>query len=129
MTPAETSPRQTFSAHRARLNDDLFDLLGPDEGDRSHAQAQAGGGPPYSWHCGMGEATDKWMNSEAVRRAIHVKPQEYFGAPWPYHGMEYSTYTHASIDLYPSLLAKSAPRPRKLILVAGARLRVASETK
>ena len=46
------------------------------------------------------------MNNAAVRNAIHVPEQEFYGGPWPSRGMHYSTYTHASLDLYPSLLAK-----------------------
>ena len=59
----------------------------------------------------MGHATSAWMNSAAVRKAIHVPDDEFYGGPWPSRGMRYSTYTHASIDLYPSLLAKYVHRP------------------
>ena len=95
----------------------LMDLLGRD-GDQSalfsdhrhriedQDQSRVTGGPPYSWRCGMGAATNAWMNNALVRKAIHVPDQEFYGGQWPSHGMDYSTYTHASLDLYPSLLSK-----------------------
>ena len=54
----------------------------------------------------MGDATSTWMNSEVVRKAIHVRPQSFYKAPWPYHGMQYNTYTHSSLDIYPEILSK-----------------------
>jgi hypothetical protein len=105
---AEDSDVQTWSAHRQTLNDNLAQLLGDEEAEPEPATGgvEVGGGPPYSWKCGMGDATNTWMNSPIVRKAINVHPQSFYHAPWPYHGMDYSTYTHASIDLYPELLSK-----------------------
>lgn len=66
----------------------------------------SGGGPPFSYPCGTGDAVDTWMNSEEVRKGIHMPPATFYGKPWPNRGMQYNTYTHASIDLWPSLIER-----------------------
>ena len=77
---APDSDVQTWSEHRSTLSSaaSLSDLLGSDtpvRRPRGSADVEGGGGPPYSWKCGMGDATSTWMNNEAVRKAVHVNPQ------------------------------------------------------
>jgi hypothetical protein len=74
---ASAADASLFSEHKARLE----------------SQLHVTGGPPYSWRCGMGRATNAWMNNEVVRKAIHVPDQEFYGGAWPARGMRYSTYT------------------------------------
>ena len=81
------SPMATMIEHIERL-------------EAQHAGG-VGGGPPFPYPCGTGNAVDVWMNNPDVRKAINVPPQSFYGGkPWPNRGMQYSTYTHASIDLW-----------------------------
>lgn len=129
--------KATFSEHRSRLSEvaGLFGAPAPSSTQPADdVTLGTTGGPPYSWRCGMGDATSAWMNNEQVRagacavtparpffvvnrrltshhpkqvrKGINMKPASFYGRPWPYHGMQYDTYTHASIDLYPELLKK-----------------------
>lgn len=60
------------------------------------------GGQEYP--CGTGKAAAAWANTPAVREALHMKPQSFYGRAWPQNNMTYTTYTGASYDLYPGLL-------------------------
>ena len=40
-------------------------------------------------------------------QALHMRPEAFYGRPWSLQagaGMQYTTYTGSSFDLYPSLL-------------------------
>jgi len=68
---------------------------------------EVGGGPPFAYPCGTGAAVNAWMNSPTVRTAINMPQKGFYGGRgWPIGGMRYNTYTHASIDLWPSLIEK-----------------------
>ena len=63
------------------------------------------GGQEYP--CGTGRAATIWANTPEVREALHMRPQSFYGRPWSLQagaGMEYTTYTGASFDLYPEIL-------------------------
>lgn len=76
--------------------------------DRVEASEQLireGGHPPFAYPCGTGAAVDLWMNSPTVRTAINVPQKAFYGGrQWPIGGMAYTSYTHASIDLWPELI-------------------------
>lgn len=94
---AATSPRRSGGAMGTLL----------EHRDRLAAQMAGSvtGGPPFSYPCGTGDAVDTWMNNPTVRTAINVPQKAFYGGrSWPIRGMTYSTYTHASIDLWPMLI-------------------------
>eukprot|EP00729_Bicosta_minor_P008152 gene8152-24807_t len=91
---AASSPMATMVEHMARLE------------KQNTGGVMVGGGPPFPYPCGTGNAVNVWMNNADVRKAINVPPQSFYGNPWPNRGMTYSTYTHASIDLWPDLIKK-----------------------
>mmetsp|Transcript_78557 Transcript_78557/g.156175 ORF Transcript_78557/g.156175 Transcript_78557/m.156175 type:complete len:510 (-) Transcript_78557:336-1865(-) len=65
------------------------------------------GGEEYP--CGTGKAATIWANTPEVREALHMHSESFYGRPWSLQagaGMRYATYTGASYDLYPSLLAQ-----------------------
>ena len=65
----------------------------------------AHGGQEYP--CGTGKAATTWCNNEAVRAAMHMHSQSFYGYPWSLGAgasMNYDHYTGASYDLYPALL-------------------------
>jgi len=65
------------------------------------------GGQQYP--CGTGRAATAWANNPDVRAALHMRSQSFYGRPWALQagaGMQYSTYTGASYDLYPSILER-----------------------
>merc|ERR1740117_1631800 len=52
-------------------------------------------------------AASVWLNSPEVRAALHVERDGFYGRPWSSQagiGMNYTTYTGASYDLYPRIL-------------------------
>ena len=59
-----------------------------------------------SYPCGTGKAATVWANMPEVRAALHMKPESFYGRPWSLQaaGMQYTTYTGASYDLYPGIL-------------------------
>jgi len=67
-------------------------------------RAGVSGGPPFSYPCGTGGAVNAWMNNEEVRKAIHMPSKKFYNTSWPCRGMQYQGYTHASIDLWPTLI-------------------------
>ena len=88
----------TVREHRARLGDDAND-----SGLLPHS-----GGQEYP--CGTGDAAVTWCNTPAVREALHMHPESFYGRPWALQagaGMQYTTYTGSSYDLYPSLLERT----------------------
>lgn len=63
------------------------------------------GGQEYP--CGTGDAAVAWCNTPSVREALHMHPESFYGRPWSLQagpGMQYTTYTGSSYDLYPDLL-------------------------
>jgi hypothetical protein len=95
----------TFAEHRARL--DAEASAEGQGGEQGRAQWRgaplpASGGQSYA--CGTGRAATAWCNDVAVREAIHMKPESFYGRAWSLQagaGMRYTTYTGSSYDLYP----------------------------
>lgn len=72
----------------------------------AEAPRDAGG---QQYPCGTGKAAVAWANLPAVRDALHMHPQSFYGRPWSLQAgpsMNYTTYTGASFDLYPGLLQR-----------------------
>ena len=85
-----SSALSSGTQHRARLN-----APGP-----RHTGGQ-------SYACGTGRATTAWANDPAVRLALHMQPESFYGYSWALFAgaaMQYDHYTGASYDLYPTLL-------------------------
>lgn len=76
---AASSPMATMVEHMARLE------------KQNTGGVMVGGGPPFPYPCGTGNAVNVWMNNADVRKAINVPPQSFYGNPWPNRGMTYST--------------------------------------
>jgi len=57
-----------------------------------------------SYPCGTEDAARAWANTPAVRQALHMKDEAFYGRSWPQNSMRYTTYTGASFDLYPKIL-------------------------
>ena len=97
---AEAAPQlASLLEHRRRLGDA--------PASSSPSSSPSSGGQEYP--CGTGKAATAWANTPVVREALHMKPQAFYGRPWSLQagaGMEYTTYTGASYDLYPGLLQK-----------------------
>ena len=58
----------------------------------SAAPLPSTGGQEYP--CGTGHAATVWANSAAVREALHVRPEAFYGRPWSLQagaGMQYTT--------------------------------------
>ena len=88
----------SFLEHRVRLGG-----LGSPK-TTADAQPHSGG---QEYPCGTGRAAVQWCNNPSVRKALHMHDESFYGRPWALQagaGMQYTTYTGASYDLYPQLL-------------------------
>ena len=74
---------------------------------RERFSRPASGGQVYP--CGTGAAAAAWCNNDAARAGFNMKPRSFYPAPWAAQAgaaMNYTHYTGASYDLYPSIVSK-----------------------
>jgi len=87
----------------------FYDTCGSGNEIESTQGSAAMGGQPYP--CGTGDAVAAFCNNEEVRKALHLKPIEFYGGHlWVANAfgndwsMVYPTFSGCSYDLYPELL-------------------------
>ena len=90
-----------IEAHR-RLDALDFDALNQSPLPSTDNPKPHTGGEVYP--CGTEAAAAAWANNAAVRTALHVLPASFYNRTWPHNGMQYTTYTGASYDIYPNIL-------------------------